>query len=89
MENSTAMGIFGRARNLCHKLHTFAGLVAKRRPRLAQAPTGREFHAEKRETVFALAHLVYRKNVRMIEAGCGVGFPPEAHDLVTRIGLII
>ena len=86
MENSAAMSVFDRARNLCHQLHTLARFVAKRRPRLAQAATGREFHAEKRETVLAFAHLVYRKNVRMIEAGCGVGFASEAHERVMRIG---
>ena len=83
MENSLAMRVFDRARNFRHQLHTSPGLGAQSRRNLSQAAARREFHAEKREAILALAHLVDRKNVRMIKAGCRVGFAPEAPERFT------
>ena len=53
-----------------------------------QASAGGEFHAEKRQTVLAFAHLVNRQNVRMIEAGCRFGFASKARERLMRIGVI-
>ena len=73
------MGVFDSARDFCHKVHTLSRFVAERRCRAMQASARREFHAEKRKAVLALAYLVYWKNVRMIEAGHRFGFVSEAH----------
>ena len=89
MENSVAMRVFDRARNLRYQLHALPGLGAQSQPNLLQTAARRKFHAEKRKAVLAFAHLVYRKNVRMIEAGCRVGFASEAHERFMRISVII
>src|SRR5215510_2447371 len=88
MENSLAMRIFDCARNFRHHLHTSPGLGAQSRSNLLQAAARREFHAEKREAVLALAHLVDRQNVRMIKAGNRVRLAPEPHQRFMRISLI-
>ena len=67
----------------------FPGLGTQRRPKLLQTAARGEFHAKKRKAVLAFAHLVDRKNVRMIKAGCRVGFAPEAHEHFMRISVII
>jgi hypothetical protein len=74
------MRIFDRARNFRHQLHTLARLATRSLADLSQAAARREFHAEEREAVLALAYLVDRKDVRMIEAGCRVGFAPETPE---------
>ena len=78
MENSLAMRVFDRSYNLGHQLHTSPGFGAQRRRNLLQAAARREFHAEERKAILALAHLVDRKNVRMIKAGYRVGFASKA-----------
>ena len=88
MENSFSVGVFDSARHLCHHLHAFSRLVAKGRCPVTQASTHREFHAEKRETVLAFAHLVDRKNVRMIKAGYRFSFAAETYERFMRISLI-
>src|SRR5580765_7483857 len=89
MENSLAMRVFDRARDFGHQLHTSPRLGAQSRSNLLQAAARREFHAEKRKAVLALAHLINRKNVRMIEAGCRIGFAAEALERLMCIRVII
>src|SRR5207237_1250267 len=89
MENSSAVGVFYSARDLGHQLHTLSRFATKRRSRVAQASTRREFHAEKRKAVLAFAHVVYRKNVRMIKTGYGVGFASEAYERFMRISVLM
>src|SRR6476661_6404551 len=89
MENSLAMRVFDRARDFGHELHTLPGLGAQSWSNLLQTSPRREFHAEKWEAVLALAHLVDRKNVRMIKAGCRVGFASEALERLMCISVII
>ena len=64
------------------------GLVAERRRRGPEASAGRVLHAEKRQPILALAHLVNRNDVRMIEGGDGFRFAPETHQRLVRICLI-
>src|SRR5207248_10095454 len=68
VENSFAMGVSNRARDLSHQSHTLARPCAKRGQRRAQAPTHSVFHAEIRQALLTFADLVNRKNVRVIEA---------------------
>src|SRR6185437_7414040 len=67
MEHSAAVSVFDSARDLCHQLHTFARLVAKRSRVLVQASLLREFHAEKRQAVLAFADFINRKDVWVIQ----------------------
>src|SRR6476661_8305790 len=89
MENSLAMRVFDRARDFGHELYTLPGLGTQSWSNLLQTAPRREFHAEKWEAVLALAHLVDRKNVRMIKAGCRVGFAPETLEHLMCIRVII
>ena len=88
MENSAAMGVLDSTRHLCHQLRTLSRFVAKRRCRVMQASACREFHAEKRKAVLAFAHLVHRKNVRMIQASYRFGIASETLERLVRIGLV-
>ena len=88
MKNSPAVRVFGRARDLCHQLQTLPRFATKRRRRVMQASACREFHAEKRKPVLALAHLVNWKNIWMIEACCCFGFAPETLARLVRIGVV-
>src|SRR5438876_7267880 len=77
MEDSLAVRVFGSARDFHHQLHTSSRLAPQDYLSVFQTATGRKLHAEKRETVLALAHLIDGEDVWMIQAGCGFGFPPE------------
>ena len=80
MENSPAVGVFDSARYLRHQLHTLSRFARTSRLRVVQASARREFHTEKRKAVLAFAYLIYRKDVRMIQAGYCFGFTSEAHQ---------
>ena len=80
MENSPAVGVFDSARYLRHQLHTHSRVARMSGLRIMQASTCREFHTEKRKAVLAFAYLIYRKNVRMIQAGYCFGLTSEAHE---------
>src|SRR5262245_64791037 len=88
MKNSLTMSVRNRARDRSHHLHTFARILAKGRSRGTKAPTSRIFHAKIWETFFALADLVNRKNVGMIEARDRFGFAPKAHQRLMRVHLM-
>src|SRR6202035_4699269 len=77
MEHSAAVSVFNSARDLRNQLHTFAWLVAKRSRVIVQASLLREFHAEKRQAVLALAHFINRKDVRVIQTGHRLCFSSE------------
>src|SRR5262249_37784919 len=77
MENSTGMGVVDSARDLCHEFHTLPRLVAQRSCVLVQTSLLCEFHAEKRQAVLAFAHLINRKDVRMIQTGHRLCFSSE------------
>src|SRR6266513_1099754 len=88
MENSTAVGVFDRARDLCHQLHTLPRSIAERSNVLAQTSLLRELHAEKRQAVLAFAHFINRKNVRVIQTGHRLCFSSEALQRSVRISAI-
>src|SRR6266498_3327996 len=88
MENSTAVGVFDRARDLCHQLHTLRRFIAERSNVLAQASLLRELHAEKRQAVLAFTHFVNRKDVRVIQTGHRLCFSSETFQRFMRISAI-
>src|SRR5215467_6649698 len=88
MENSFAVSVFDSTRHLCHQVYTFSRFITKGRRCAMQASACREFHAEKRQAILAFAHLVYWKDVRVIEAGYCIGFAAEARERFVRISLI-
>src|SRR4030095_15981865 len=88
MEHSTAVGVFDGARDLCHSLHALTRFVAKRSRVLVQASLLREFHAEKRQAVFAFAHFINRKDVRVIQTGHRLCFSSETLQRSVRISAI-
>ena len=88
MENAFAVGVLDGARDLGDERHALPRVVPQRGADFLQASAGREFHAEEREAVFALAHFVDRQNVGMIEARGGLRFAAEAGERFAGVGVI-
>src|SRR5215471_2134428 len=78
MEDSVTVRVFDSTRHLRHQFYTLSLLVTQGSLHILQTPARREFHAEKRNAVSALAHLVYRENVWMIEASYCFGLEPKS-----------
>src|SRR5213079_2127471 len=88
MENSTAVGVFDRARDLCHQLHTLPRFIAERIDVLAQTSLLRELHAEKRQAILAFAHFINGKDVWVIQTGHRLCFSSETLQRSVRIGAV-
>ena len=88
MEDSFAVRVLDGARDLGDERHALPRIVLQRGTDFLQTSAGREFHAEEREAVFALAHFVDGQNVRMIEARGGLRFAAEAGERFAGVGVI-
>ena len=88
MEDAFAMRVLHGPRDLGDERDALPRLVPQRGTDLLQTSARREFHAEERKAVFALAHFVDRQNVRMIEARGGLRFAPEARQGFAGVGVI-
>ena len=88
VENSFAVRVLDGARDFRDERNALSRLVLQRGADFLQTSARREFHAEEREAVFALAHFVDRQNVRMIEARGRLGFAPETRERFLRVGVI-
>ncbi len=82
------MRVLDGTRPLDQKPDAFARFTAQSRPGFLQAAASRILHGEKRESVFALADFIDRKNIRMIETGRRFSFPPETFQRFARIRVI-
>src|SRR5262245_3101474 len=82
------MSVFDSTRDLRHELDTCAGGVAERRRVLLQTSLFRELHAEKRQAVLTFAHLINRKDVRVIQTGYRLCFSSEPLQRSVRISAI-
>ena len=88
MENAFAVRVLHGARDLGDERHALPRLVLQRGTYFLQTSARREFHAEEREAVFALAHFVDGQNVRMIEARGRLRFAPETRERFAGVGVI-
>ena len=88
MENSLPMCVAHRPRHPGEQAHALTRIFSQGRPDRAQTPAGREFHAEKGNAFLGLAHLVDREDVRVIEAGRRLRFPPKTGQSLGRFRLV-
>ena len=88
MQNALSVGVVNCACHLCHQCYASSWIFLKRGLTFQQAAAGGEFHAEKRQSVFALAYFINRQNVWMIETGRSFGLTTETHQGFARVGMI-
>src|ERR1051325_9873336 len=86
MKDSFVVSVFDGARYLCHQTNRFSPIGSQCGFIFKQAASGSEFHTKKWKTILALAYLVNRKDVWMIQT-CS-SFATEAHERVVRIRMM-
>src|SRR5438477_12252552 len=88
MQNPVLMRVLDSTRHFGHEPDAFARLRAQSRSDLLQAAASRVFHAKKRQPVFAVADLMNRQNIRMIETCSRFSFTAKTLPRLARIGVI-
>src|SRR4029077_1129411 len=88
MQHSAAVSVFNSTRDLRHQLHALPRFPAKGSRVFGQTSLLRELHAEKRQAILAFAHLINRKDVRVVQTGHRLCFSTETLQRSVRISAV-
>src|SRR5947207_7592108 len=88
MKDSSAVCVLDCACDFRRQVHGSTNFDVKSRSVSHQATTDGEFHAEKRQPVFAFAYFVNGQNVCMIETCSRFSFASKAHEGVVGFSVM-